>query len=189
MKDGDIRLRLKASNFEIDSFDTDTRVVDELEVGYGDARIDLAVINGNLHGFEIKSNHDSLFRFERQLTEYTKAFEYLTFVVGDKHANHILKIIPSWCGLMVASTTNQPEGILKIDTVTSASYNDDLDVFTLTQFLWKDECIKLLSKRGIKKGLSSKNRVYLWKAVAENYNLTELTKEVRDFLKYREDWR
>lgn len=189
MKDIDIRKKLKSIDLHLAPGNEHTKVVDELEIGYGDTRIDLAVINGSLHGYEIKSNHDTLIRLEKQITEYSKVFDFLTFAIGDKHINAASKLIPSWCGLIKVSDCKESPDGLHFETIHQSDRNSSVDNFTLAQFLWKEECITLLSKKSITKGVSSKSRIFLWKLVAETFSHDELPLEVRTILKARLNWR
>ncbi|HHY79514.1 MAG TPA: sce7726 family protein, partial [Thermoanaerobacter sp.] len=50
----------------------DTIFVNELDICFGTARIDVAVINGKMHGFEIKSEQDNLERLPAQIEAYNK---------------------------------------------------------------------------------------------------------------------
>lgn len=58
----------------------DTLIVDELGLVHADVRVDVAVINGHLHGFEIKSAIDTLSRLPRQIKLYEECLEKLTIV-------------------------------------------------------------------------------------------------------------
>lgn len=62
--DYDIRVSLKET-LANEHKGTDTIIVDELPICWGDARIDLAVINGRINGYEIKSDRDTLDRLVR----------------------------------------------------------------------------------------------------------------------------
>lgn len=42
--------------------DKKVRIIEELGVHHGTARIDIAVVNGIMHGYEIKSDQDTLQR-------------------------------------------------------------------------------------------------------------------------------
>lgn len=53
-RDGDVRTLLKRHLIEIHS-STPTRILDELGLCEGDVRVDVATVNGELSGFEIKS--------------------------------------------------------------------------------------------------------------------------------------
>jgi hypothetical protein len=52
------------------------------EFGCNAARADVAVINGSLHAFEIKSDSDSLERLPGQIEAYRGVFEYVTLICG-----------------------------------------------------------------------------------------------------------
>ena len=67
MRDSDIREVLLDSWQKKYFSDESTRVFEELGLCQGDARVDVAVVNGSIHGFEIKSERDSLDRLSNQL--------------------------------------------------------------------------------------------------------------------------
>ena len=62
MRDRDVRQALLAHLAELHAGDPDTRIVEEMGVWCGTARIDVAVVNGELCGFELKSERDTLER-------------------------------------------------------------------------------------------------------------------------------
>ena len=68
--------------------ETDTVFIDELGVCQGSAKIDIAVVNGQLHGYEIKSDRDSLRRLSSQAVLYSKVFDRVTLVCGERHVSH-----------------------------------------------------------------------------------------------------
>ena len=49
-------------------------------------RIDIAVVKGALHGFEIKSDFDNLKRLARQVDLYSQVLDRATLVVGERFA-------------------------------------------------------------------------------------------------------
>lgn len=52
--------------------DRHTRIVEEMGIWSGSVRIDIAVINGQLHGYELKSARDTLQRLPTQAELYSK---------------------------------------------------------------------------------------------------------------------
>jgi len=62
MNDAGIRRNLHCKKLRRHHVDPDTLVVDELGLKHGKCRADIAVINGHLMGYEIKSDDDSLRR-------------------------------------------------------------------------------------------------------------------------------
>ena len=58
--------------------DMDLLVLQELGLAHARVRVDVAVLNGVLHGYEIKSDRDNLNRLESQLEIYQQALQKLT---------------------------------------------------------------------------------------------------------------
>lgn len=188
MRDIDIRVKIKETYLKKYYADNESKVVDEFNVSFGDARMDIAVINGALHGYEIKSESDSLYRLPNQITTYSKTFDYLTIVTGKKHLKCVLNEVPDWWGVIVASNNKSKEGInLKI--IRKPKKNISVDKLSLAQLLWRDEALEILNSIGIKKGLSNKPKPFLWNLIAENLSLKDLSTVVRRTLKLRLNWK
>ena len=83
-----------------DSFNT--LVIDELVIKYGKNRADIAVINENLIGYEIKSDEDTLNRLTGQIKAYNDVFDKATLVVGERYSRQIKEKIPDWWGIIIA---------------------------------------------------------------------------------------
>jgi len=77
MNDLEIRGSFHRKKLRLQHAHVDTLVVDELGLNHGECRADIAVINGHLVGYEIKSNKDSLRRLEGQVNSYNAVL--LTF--------------------------------------------------------------------------------------------------------------
>src|SRR5690625_4537558 len=76
-----------------------TIIVNELDVCYGAVIADMVVINGEIHGFEIKSERDTLERLPIQSKFYSKVFDTVTLVVSEKHIEKATKLVPDWWGI------------------------------------------------------------------------------------------
>lgn len=74
----------------------DSRIVEEMGVWSGSVRIELAVINGELHGFELKSERDTLARLHDQAELYNQVFDRMTLVAANRHYNNAVSKIPNW---------------------------------------------------------------------------------------------
>jgi hypothetical protein len=101
-KDTDIRAALHAKRLRRVKARPDTLVIDELGLAHARSRIDVAVINGCIHGYEIKSAKDTLDRLGTQIDIYRQALQKLTLVAAPKHVAGILTHAPEWCGLIAA---------------------------------------------------------------------------------------
>ena len=76
---------------ETHSNEPDTRIIHELGIDFGSNRVDVAVVNGIIHGYEIKSDCDTLDRLPRQIQSYNKLFERMTVVTARKFYDHTKK--------------------------------------------------------------------------------------------------
>ena len=186
MRDIDIRWALHKEIIPPIAAETNSLVIDELGICQGDARIDVAVINGKLHGFEIKSERDSLARLPAQTELYSKVFNTVTLVGSDSHIEKATKIVPKWWGLIRVSG---PRKNVILSEERDSQLNNEVDPYALTQLLWREEALKALENRGMDKGLRSKPRRHLWQALADHLPLSSLTEIVRETLKARKSWR
>src|SRR4051812_32552800 len=66
------------------------------------ARVDVAVVNGELAGFEIKSDVDRLTRLTTQVGFYGRVFDRACVVAGPRHVDLLRRRLPSWWGLWIA---------------------------------------------------------------------------------------
>ena len=73
-KDPDVRALLK-QYLEVLHAGTDTLVLEELGLCQGDVRIDVAAVNRELSGFEIKSPSDTLKRWPKQRRIYSRVVD------------------------------------------------------------------------------------------------------------------
>lgn len=166
----------------------DYRVIPELGLWHGAARIDVAVVNGVLHGFEIKSDRDTLMRLPEQREAYNSVFDKVTLVVGSKHFVDAFKIIPDWWGVEIAHTDKN--GAIFFNTIREAKNNPVQDNISIARLLWRHEALDLLESVGKADGIRSKPREVIYERIAESIELEPLKKHVRGVLQgSREGWR
>lgn len=166
--------------------DPGTRIIQELGLCQGDARIDVAVINGKLHGYEIKSQRDNLDRLPRQIEIYSKVFDKITLVVDQSHIDAATSMVPSWWG--IKRVFNGPRSV-QIQNERPALDNPTQDPYAICQLLWKEEATAILDRYGLLRGIKGKPRSVLWSVMVENVPLSTINAEVRATLKARLDWR
>ncbi len=186
MKDSEIRAALKIKIQEDNKIHVDTLVVEELGLTEGAIRTDLAVINGSIQGFEIKSERDTLRRLPKQEKVYSKIFDEFTIVLHPKHLEKAIKIIPDWWGIVEAIPFNNTVSL--IETRPSLP-NPVVDPDILVQLIWRDEALLALRSLKLHKGYSNKPRETLWSRLIEHLTIDELQHLVRDTLKQRKGWR
>ena len=166
--------------------DSQTRIVEEFCISGGKVRVDMCAINGQLHGYEIKSSVDNLNRLPRQQKYYSQVFDRITIVADEKHVVKAVKLVPPCWGLISASSTWQGT---KLEQIWPARQNQEVDPEALVQLLWRDEVLAALKVNGITRGLYKKSRKYLWKVMVSRLDLSIIKSCVRNCLKYRQDWR
>lgn len=185
LKDKDIRIALINEINNLNE-NKDYRIVEELAVCDGDARVDVALINGKLCGYEIKSDRDTLDRLPGQINAYNKTFDKMTIVVGEKFQELIVNEVPEWWGIGVAYANNS--GCVNINLIRMGTYNENVQARSLLELLWKDEILVLLKNKGVK-GLSNKNRRKLRDIAIDTISLNEIKNYTREVLKVRQGWR
>ncbi|SNC76591.1 hypothetical protein SAMN06265337_3463 [Hymenobacter gelipurpurascens] len=75
--------------------------VDELPTGT--TRADVVHITPDfMHGYEVKGDGDTLQRVANQLRCYGEVYDFVTFVVTEKHLPKLLPLLPEWVGVLVA---------------------------------------------------------------------------------------
>ena len=146
----------------------------------------MAVVNGSLKGYEIKSDRDKLHRLLAQAEIYSRVFDTVTIVVAGRHLKAAQALVPEWWGIDLA--TAQGNSNVRIDTVRDESANPEIDPSALVQLLWRDEALALLTSRAVPLP-RKKSRQNVWNCLVANLALTELRAGVRRFLKSRTRWR
>src|SRR3989442_15101479 len=94
--------------------DPNTRILDELGLRHGAARVDIAVVNGIIHGFELKSDSDNLKRLPSQVQIYNSVLDKVTLVVGRRHASAAIALVPRWWGITIATIIGR--NVFKFET-------------------------------------------------------------------------
>ena len=126
LKDNDIRVTLIDELNRINA-QHDYRIIEELAVCDGEARVDVAVANGRLCGYEIKSDADTLERLALQQKCYDKTFDMVSIVVGEKFKDRIEEHVPNYWGIYIVSEFH---GKCKIKRKRTAKINKNIFVRT-----------------------------------------------------------
>lgn len=125
------------------------KVIEEFNVDNGVSRADIVNISSSeLHGYEIKSDVDSLARLPSQVHSYNKVFSKVTLVVGFDHLMQAIYIIPEWWGVILAK--RDEDGGIKFSQIRRASINPSLDIASLLHLLFKNEISVVMQSRNVK---------------------------------------
>jgi len=188
MNDLDIRKVLKSELLDKYGNDSETMILEELGLKHGRTRIDLVVINDRLHGYEIKSDRDSLKRLTEQINIYSSIMDRVTLVVGYRHAYNALKMVPEWWGVRLAEK-DEESGTVFLSDARLPTDNPRVDINAIVSLLWRDEAIDILKEIGESKGVRSKTRTEIYNHLVQVIEPRHLCAIVRHQLKSRKDWR
>lgn len=187
MHEYELRNELKRSVLARQARDPETRIVDELGLRHGLARIDIAVINGIMHGYELKSDKDNLKRLPHQVQVYNSVLDKITLVVGSRHANEAATLVPNWWGIKIARLTTR--GGIEFENHRRAHRNPSVDPLSVCKLLWRDEALTLLDELGGSDGVRHKPRAIVYSRLSQVAGLESLQERVRRQLKSRTNWR
>lgn len=154
---------------------------------HGAARVDVAVVNGVMHGYEIKSDRDTLLRLAGQIDAYNAVFDEITIVVGKSHLYDAINMVPDWWGIMIAKIVDGDSVIF--NAIRLASENPKKNGVAIARLLWRNEALEILEQAGEAKGIRSKSRNVIYSKLSSIFDLEVLSEEVRRTICFRKDWR
>jgi hypothetical protein len=185
MRDIDIRRALRQEMNRLHGADPNTRTIEELGLCQGTVRVDMAVVNGKIHGYEIKSEQDTLARLPGQCAVYNQVLDLVTIVTATSHAARLSGLIPRWWGIwkVVDKETT------RLEEIRAPRKNPAVSIFAQVQLLWKEEALAALESRGLADGIRAKPRRELWNRLAVELSREEVATLVRECIKKRPGWR
>ena len=155
---------------------TSSLVIEELGICRGLVRADLAVVSDLFHGYEIKSDRDNLRRLSKQVELYSYVFDRATLVLGHRRLTKAINCLPDWWGITQYSVD---ESRIVFRPIRVSKPNPNRMARVLVQFLWRDEVLDLLKKRGLHIGVRSKSRRELWDHLCSYLDLEEIADAVK----------
>lgn len=168
--------------------DPDAKIIEELGITHGAARVDIAVVNGTIHGYELKSDMDTLDRLPEQMEIYNSVLDQVTLVAGKSHIYEAIKIIPDWWGITMARVVNS-NGTISFYKIREAEKNPNQESIAVASLLWKKEALNILEERGKARGMRSKTRNVIYRRLAEALDHQTLREKVVQRLCARVNWR
>ena len=120
---------------------TDGVFINELPTGT--TRADVVHITAHfMHGYEVKGDGDTLQRVANQLRCYGEVYDFVTFVVTEKHLPRLLPLLPDWVGIELATAQG-------LRTYRAARYNATVAPAPLARLLLLEEVKQFLLARGL----------------------------------------
>jgi hypothetical protein len=183
----EIEIRSALLNFLNADVEQNHLLIEEMSLESGGARVDVAVVNDQLIGFEIKSDFDNLDRLSNQIHSYNRVFDEITLVAGDEFIGIAEKILPAWWGLIRA--TRLKNGSVILSSVREPAPNQQQNSHSLASLLWKDEALGLLQKHLTKTPSSKLSKLKLYDLITQVTSKEEIKMWVTSKLKTRATWR
>jgi hypothetical protein len=165
----------------------DTLVVDELGLNNGAVRADIAVLNGKLTGYEIKTNADKLGRLPGQVKAYNQVFDETYVVVAERHLKGAIKIISKWWGIYIIRISE--DDIIQFESYRPAMSNPKRNFISIARLLWKEEALEIANIRFNCGMIERSTRIEIYKAISKVCETDELSNLVINYLKWRDAWR
>ena len=152
------------------------------ELPTGSTRADVVHITEHfMHGYEVKGDGDTLQRVENQLRCYAEVYDFVTFVVTEKHLAKLLPRLPAWVGVLVAAP-----GSPALRCHRPAAYNATVQAAPLAALLWVEEIKQFLLARGLAGASTLRQReVAQYLRTAHTVPLSALAQYVRERLMAR----
>jgi hypothetical protein len=113
-----------------------TTIIHEFEIPRPSARVDVALINGRISGYEIKGSADTLARLADQERSFSSVFERMSLVVASRHVRKAVASVPDWWEII------ETDGAA-FRTRRGGRANPDLNLQNLLHVLTKKELLKL----------------------------------------------
>ena len=157
-------------------------IIEEFPVYYGFVRVDIAMIDSKLHGYEIKSDNDSFARLPRQIMYYGKVFNTMSLVCTRKWVKKAIKTIPDWWGIIVVSD----DGIRQ---EREENLNPDISLLGVIELTWKHEAINILDNHHLARGWRGKTCYDIYQRILKVVPENQIEPEVIDQIRRRGNWR
>jgi hypothetical protein len=156
--------------------------------------IDVAAITaGQLHGYEIKGENDSLTRLEGQADSYGRVFDRMTLVTTERHVGRARAIVPDWWSIAIAQEPRSPGGRIMFVKTHLGGDNPTPDPKALAALLYARECRALCQRMCIPIRANGARFEYgkgkLTEQLGERVPMAELRAHVCRFLLARPYWK
>jgi hypothetical protein len=159
-----------------------SKLIEELDLNLGKARVDLIQFGDFVTGYEIKSDKDTLSRLKTQSAIYNHSLEKIVLITGEKLIASALETTPPWWGITLARFRNNK---IQFKKIRNAKLNPFFDPTSLLDLLWKDELIGILKNYKVPGTLKNKTKYELKSKLATIAPYAELKLQATFALKSR----
>lgn len=166
----------------VETLGPDTALIDELGIKHGKYRVDVCALTDRLHGFEIKSDQDTLARLPAQAKHFSLVFHRMTLVIGPGLLSAALALVPAWWGIMLV--TQDETGEPRFSVLREGEDNPKPNYRWVVRLLWRDELTAILKANGVR-GYSKLKYWEVANQMLASFSPAELTAEVTRVLRDR----
>ena len=153
------------------------RILEEKNTGASRADV-IGVIDGDLIGFEIKSDRDTYTRLKTQTVDYDAFFDFNYLAVGASHQKHAHEHLPAhWGILVVHESENGP--IVEMDQIPAR--NNGAKLANQLSFLWRPELERLLVQNELPL-YRGRSKAFVQEKLLEKVEHAVLKKQITDIL-------
>ncbi len=152
-------------------------MVEEVECWRGYVRADYLCVRDDLAVIEIKSDRDTLSRFDEQVRVYSAIADRVTLVVGWNLAARALRKAPWWWQVLLAE--REPDTGARFVTLRDGDGNPDVDAAALVWMLPIADVRSLASRVGVRETIQPRQ---LREHVARHASGHDLREAVRGWL-------
>lgn len=160
------------------------RMLEELGIERGGARVDLALVGDVLEAFELKSDLDNFGRLHNQIHAYNRVFDRITLVTGSMLSNAALDVMPRWWGLWAVRRLKN--GSLALKRVRDAADHPHQETRSLATLLWREEAAAVLLDETGESPSKRASRAQMCDTIAEQVPLQPLRRQVARHLLSRQ---
>lgn len=157
-------------------------MVDELGIKHGKFRVDVCAITDILHGYEIKSDQDTLSRLPAQAKHFSLVFQRMTLVVGPALLAPALALVPPWWGIVLVTVGEH--GDTRLAELREPSDNPRPNYRWVVRLLWRDEIAACLRAGGVR-GYAKLKYWAIADLMLNSYTPAQLAAQVATVLRLR----
>lgn len=153
------------------------RIFEEKNAGGSRADV-IGVIDGNLLGFEIKSDSDSYTRLKTQTKDYDKFCDINFLVIGKTHRKQAEFHIPPYWGIICIYEENEK---VQVEMLQIPGRNPNVSIRRQIEFLWRPELYQIQKWNDMPE-YKQKSKEFVRDKIVEKIPEAELKQQITDLL-------
>lgn len=154
------------------------RIFEEKNTGCSRADV-LGVVDGQIIGFEIKSDHDTYTRLKTQTADYDELCDCSYLVVGKSHRKQADQHIPAHWGIICVYEDEEGNVQVEIDQIPGR--NTAVRILRQIELLWRPELAQIQEWNGLPK-YREKSKQFVREKIAEKVPEAALKRQITDLL-------